>query len=59
VTLHQLVGERQPIAPLLDVRREYLQAAFDEAETMYGSVDAFLREGLGADVDRLRATLLD
>ena len=54
-----LVGDRQPIAPLLDLRREYLQAAFDEAETAYGSMDALLREGLGVDVDRLRATLLD
>jgi len=56
--LRQMVGERQPVAPLLDVRREYLQAAFDEAEARYGSMDAFLREGLGADVERLRATLV-
>jgi protein-tyrosine phosphatase len=57
--LRGMVGERQPIGPLLDVRREYLKAAFDEAEAGYGSMDAFLREGLGADVDRLRAALLD
>ena len=56
--LHQLVGERQPTAPLLDVRREYLKAAFDEAEAKYGSMDAFLRDGLGADVDGLRAALV-
>jgi protein-tyrosine phosphatase len=56
--LRQLVGERQPIAPLLDVRREYLQAAFDEAETKYGTFDAYLREALGADLDSLRAAAL-
>ena len=56
--LRELVGERQPIAPLLDVRREYLSAAFDEAETRYGSMDGFLRDGLGADVERLRAALV-
>jgi len=56
--LRQLVGERQPTAPLLDVRREYLKAAFDEAEAKYGSMDAFLRDGLGADVDALRAGLV-
>ena len=56
--IQQLVGERQPIAPLLDVRREYLQAAFDEAEAKYGSFEAFLRDGLGADVDRLRGAFL-
>ena len=59
VTVRGMVGERQPVAPLLDVRREYLLAAFDEAETTYGSTEAFLREGLGADVDRLRGALLD
>ena len=57
--LRQLVGEKQPTAPLLDVRREYLRAAFDEAEAGYGSMDAFLRDGLGADVDRLRAALVE
>jgi protein-tyrosine phosphatase len=56
--LRQMVGERQPIAPLLDVRREYLQAAFDEAEAKHGSIDAYLHEALAADVDRLRAALL-
>ncbi len=56
--LRQMVGDRQPIGPLIDVRREYLQAAFDEVETKYGSFDAYLRDGLGADVDRLRAALL-
>jgi protein-tyrosine phosphatase len=56
--LSGLVGERQPVAPLLDVRREYLDAAFDQAEAEYGSMDAFLRDGLGADVEGLRAALI-
>ncbi|MBR7827906.1 tyrosine-protein phosphatase [Actinospica sp. MGRD01-02] len=56
--LRQLVGDRQPIAPLLDVRREYLQAAFEEAETKYGTFDAYLRKALGANIDRLRAAAL-
>jgi protein-tyrosine phosphatase len=57
--LHQLVGDRQPLAPLLDVRREYLQAAYDEAEAKFGSFDTYLRDGLAADVDGLRTALLD
>ena len=57
-TLRKLVGEQQPIIPLLDVRREYLQAAFDEAELGYGSMESFLEAGLGADVERLRAAAL-
>lgn len=57
-TLHRVVGEHQPIEPLIQVRPEYLQAAFDEVETRYGTLDAFLREGLGADPAALRASLL-
>jgi protein-tyrosine phosphatase len=57
--IRQLAGERQPVGPLLDVRREYLQTAFDEAEAKYGSIDGYLREALGADIPRLRAALLD
>ncbi|WMT43413.1 tyrosine-protein phosphatase [Paenibacillus sp. D2_2] len=32
---------------LLDVRKEYLQAAFDMMEKNYGSIDAFIEKGLG------------
>lgn len=35
------------IQPLLDVRPEYLDAAFDEVEKRYGSMDSYLHEGLG------------
>ncbi|HTJ69244.1 MAG TPA: tyrosine-protein phosphatase [Actinospica sp.] len=56
--LRQMVGTRQPIAPLLDVRREYLKAAFDEADAKYGSFDAYLQEALNANIPQLRAALL-
>ena len=36
----------EAIRPLLGVRRDYLQAAFDAIDEQYGSVDAYLREGL-------------
>ena len=59
VTLRGLVGERQPIEPLIEVRAEYLRAAFDEVTARYGTMERFLAEGLGADVPALRAHLLD
>jgi protein-tyrosine phosphatase len=57
-TLRGMVGDGQPIGPLLEARAEYLQAAFDEAEARYGTLEAFLREGLGVDQTALRAQLL-
>jgi len=50
------------VRPVLGVRREYLQAALDEIDKRYGSVDAYLRDGLGlADArrERLRELLLE
>ncbi|ROO88163.1 protein-tyrosine phosphatase [Actinocorallia herbida] len=46
------------LAPLLDVRAPYLEAAFDQADKEHGSVEAYLTDVLGADPDRLRARLL-
>jgi protein-tyrosine phosphatase len=49
------------IRPLLAVRRDYLEAAFDEIESRYGSFDAYLRDGLGVtdeELAKLRAALL-
>ena len=49
------------VRPLFAARTEYLQAAFDAIDVKFGSVDAYLREGLGvtdAVRERLRATLL-
>lgn len=46
---------------LLGVRSSYLQAAFDQVNSTYGSMDAFLEEGLGltkADIYVLRAKMV-
>lgn len=48
--------------PLLEVRPEYLDAAYDEVRRAHGSFDAYLRDGLGVtDADRaaLRERLLE
>ena len=50
------------VRPLFEARPEYLQAAFDTIDAEYGSVDAYLREGLAVDAAlraRLRANLLE
>ncbi|MET7969240.1 tyrosine-protein phosphatase [Micromonospora sp. NPDC005305] len=48
--------------PLLEVRPEYLDAAYDEVRRVHGTFDAYLRDGLGL-TDRtlaaLRANLLE
>ncbi|WP_433282182.1 tyrosine-protein phosphatase [Micromonospora sp. CA-244673] len=48
--------------PLLEVRPEYLDAAYDEVRRVHGTFDAYLRDGLGltdATLAGLRANLLD
>ncbi|ROS23654.1 tyrosine-protein phosphatase [Cellulomonas sp. PhB150] len=40
-------GDPDALAPFLEVRAEYLQAAFDQVDESYGSFDAYLRDGLG------------
>ena len=35
------------LEPVMTVRPEYLQAAFDEMDKRYGSFDAYIRQGLG------------
>ncbi|MBC9713672.1 tyrosine-protein phosphatase [Streptomyces sp. TRM66268-LWL] len=50
------------LSPLFDARAEYLEAAFDEMEQNWGSVERYLEEGLGATAEvreKLRARLLD
>jgi protein-tyrosine phosphatase len=50
------------LAPLLEARLEYLDAAFDQAEDSYGGMDGYVREGLGLDeavLDALRDNLLE
>ena len=51
-TLSQLSGlldanELEVMRALLEVRPEYLQAALDTMKDEYGSVDGYLRKGLG------------
>ena len=51
---------RSEVRPLLEVRREYLDAAFAAIDEAYGSFDAYLRDGLGLDartLAKLRAAL--
>lgn len=48
--------------PLLEARAEYLEAAFDTMKHQYGSIDGYLREGLGVNDEirtALRAALLE
>ncbi|WP_019069689.1 tyrosine-protein phosphatase [Streptomyces hokutonensis] len=50
------------LSPLFDARAEYLTAAFDTVEETWGSVDAYLAQGLGITPEireRLRERLLD
>lgn len=52
----------EDVRPLFEARPEYLDAAFETIDTKYGSVDAYLREGLGVDStlrERLRHNLLE
>ncbi|MFF3084431.1 tyrosine-protein phosphatase [Streptomyces nojiriensis] len=59
-------GARSPevmelLAPLFDARAEYLVAAFDTIDELWGGVDRYLAEGLGLTpetLDRLRDRLL-
>jgi len=46
----------EDLLPLLEARREYLQAALDEMVTRYGSIDAYLEQALGLDAE-MRAKL--
>lgn len=46
---------REAVAPLLGVREAYLEAAFDEVQTTYGSMDGYFKEGLGLSEDTIAA----
>ena len=46
---------------VVEAKEEYLTAAFDEINKLYGSMDAFLENGLGIDEtmrEQLRARYL-
>jgi protein-tyrosine phosphatase len=49
------------LAPVFEVTEDYLNTAFGAAEELYGSVEGYVRDGLGisdAQVERLRERLL-
>ncbi|GGO15417.1 tyrosine-protein phosphatase [Micromonospora parathelypteridis] len=64
----EALRRRQPgldvdaVLPVLEVRAEYLDAAYDEVRRVHGSFDAYLRDGLGITdetLTALRARLLE
>jgi protein-tyrosine phosphatase len=57
-SLHTFVSDVRLVTPVLNADPSYLSAAFDEAQRIYGSFDAFLHEGLRLDVTQLRRNLL-
>jgi protein-tyrosine phosphatase len=40
---------------ILGVKKEYLDAAFDEMQTKYGSIEKYFSDGLGIDAARQKA----
>jgi protein-tyrosine phosphatase len=50
------------VRPLLEVRREYLEAGLAQIDATYGGIEAYLEEGLGIDdatLRRLRRVMLE
>ena len=43
------------LADYLGVKREYLEAAFDEMESNYGTIEKYFSEGLGIDAAKQKA----
>jgi protein-tyrosine phosphatase len=55
-------ADTEGVKPMMEVRRSYLQAAFDTMRQDYGSIDNYLRDGLGVDDafrEQLRARYLE
>lgn len=55
-------GQRSVIEPIISARQVYLEAAQDEAERRYGSLEGYLRDGLGLEpevLDALRDAFLE
>ena len=53
---------RSEVRALMEVRPEYLEAAFEAIDQKYGSFEGYLHEGLGIDdatLERLRSKLLE
>ena len=49
----------EAMLPLLEVRPEYIEASMDAITGTYGSVERFLADELGVDIDRLRGHYLE
>jgi protein-tyrosine phosphatase len=48
-------GDPEIPRAILGVKREYLEAAFDEMETTYGSIEQYFSEALGIDAEQQQA----
>lgn len=48
-------GDPEIPRAILGVKKEYLEAAFDEMQTRYGSIETYFSEGLGIDTVRQKA----
>ena len=48
-------GEKEIPTALLGVRKEYLDAAFNEMEKNYGTIEKYFSEGLGIDAEQQQA----
>ena len=48
-------GEESIPLAILGVKQEYLESAFDEMETQYGSIENYFAEGLGIDAEQQQA----
>ena len=60
MSLYQTDGEL--LRPLLGVEREYLETALKTAEDQYGSIEKYIREGLGIseeEIQKLKSFLLE
>lgn len=55
----RMVRQSPHLAPLLTVRREYLEAAFEEIDTRYGGPEKYLTEQLGVDIEKLKSIYLE
>lgn len=49
----------ETMMPLLEVRPDYLEASMRAIDEAWGDIGRFLRDGLGVDVERLRAHYLE
>lgn len=45
-------GEKDIVLSIFGVKKEYLEASFDEMEKQYGTIDKYFADGLGIDEDQ-------